>query len=168
MSRFEELRKLAVEKGRTFQEYRNEVQRFANQLVRGLRDHLESPGLTVYCLEVDRQHRVVGEPSLFAELCYCYDAFWYFDLGFDFPFTEKVFANLGAAYRVVTSVGVQKAGEEFIVRLPEKNFRVSDDSQRLEFYDHIFTSLKEEMERPWTRPRERLGFVTPEELAEPK
>jgi hypothetical protein len=105
MSKFDELTALAVQKRQGFLDLRNECNQFAARLVHGLKTYLGSPKGAIYCIEVDREHRTQGERTPFANLCFCYDTFWYFYLGFDFPLVmaQKV---IGPAYEVGVIVGL--------------------------------------------------------------
>lgn len=152
MNKFEELRILALQKRKQFRELRDECNRFATQLVQGLRGYLGSPIDAVYCVEVDREHRTLGKQMELPALCYCYDTFWYFCLGFDFLSPEN-------GYKIELLIGIKKIGNGFTVKLPVRDYQIDRDDQT-EFYEQLYNALKEDLSRPWTQEAPKtFGFT---------
>jgi hypothetical protein len=161
MARFEELRGMALKKNEAFNELAMECNAFGRKLVHGLRKYLDAPDKAILCYEVDRQYQQVGEPSLFVNLCFCFDAFWYFSLEITFSSDTEVAGTPVSYLCLGVLVGVMKVGSGFKVRMPDKDLQIDDEAGQAAFYDWIFNSLKESLSRPWTQPQNKLGFVTP-------
>jgi len=154
MGKFDELTALALQKAERFSDLNSECNAFAAGLVRALRTYLESPARSVYCDEVDRDHRRKNNPRPLPDLCFCYDTFWYFYLGFDFPGPEH------PAYSVGLLVGLKKTSSGFTVKLPDKDFRLDDTNQQSDLFDYLLGRLREILSRPWTQEAQTLGFIT--------
>ena len=160
MSRFEELRNLALQRSHAFVHYSEECHTFAILLVSLLKTYLGCPDGVLHFYEVDREHNL-REETRGPNLCFCFDSYWYFSLGIDFPYAEPVAAALGPAYHIRVEIGIKKIGSEFSIRLPEKDFRVAAPADANHFCEHVFESLKGLLERPWTEPRKTtIGFTT--------
>src|SRR5262249_27999391 len=113
VTKFEDLTALAAKCRDGFLDMQHELLTFARQLVVGWRAYLGAPEQTVYCLEVDRAGKVIGDRSCSPTLCFCFDTFSYFMLGMEFPSPTPP----GWAYRTEVQIGIKKTGDEFIVKL---------------------------------------------------
>jgi hypothetical protein len=162
MTKFEELRLLALEQLNAFQKYRREVNHFANKLINGLRKYLGTTVATVMCCEVNRAHQSVDEPRPLAIPCFCSDAYWYFELVVNYPSVPEPAAANDVAYTTSLLVGVKKSGSEFLVLLADKEFRVAETGDEAQFYDHLFEMLKRNLSESWTEPQSKaIGFTIP-------
>lgn len=155
INKFEELSILGRQKRERLRELRNECNNFATQLVQGLRSYLGSPISAVYCVEVNREHRSIGQPMELPDLCYCYDTFWYFILGFDFRSTEN-------GYKIALLVGIKKIENGFTVKLPTRDCRIDKQEKQMEFYEQLYNDIKENLSRPWTQVPKTFGFTMAE------
>lgn len=153
MNKFEELKILALQKRKQFRELRDECNHFATQLVNGLREYLGSPINAVYCVKVDKEHRIVEQPTESPDLCYCFDTFWYFLLRFDFQIKENVSAKIGLL------VGTKKTENGFTVKLPVGDYQIDSPDDQTEFYEQLYNALKEDLSRPWTQAPKTFGFT---------
>lgn len=160
MNKFDELTTLGLKKRQGFLELRDECNLFAAQLVQGLRGYLGSPIDAVYCVEVDREHQKTGQQLKVPDLCFCYDTFWYFYLGFDFPTTEKMGGMaVPTGYKIGLPVGIKKIGNGFTVKLPARDYQIDNPDQQTDFYEKLYNALKEDLSRPWTQAPKTLGFT---------
>jgi len=147
MERYDELATLGAEKVRSFEQVGGEVHTFCNRLLVGLRSYMGGPQNAILAQEVDRDHKTQGKPIPIALPCFCFDTYWYFYLWVIFP-----------TQYIGVLVGVHKTGKEYIVRLPETEFRIPDEVAQQAFYEYLFDSIKQTLNSRFTRTEKNFGF----------
>jgi hypothetical protein len=141
---------------------KRESERWLFQFFRGLVDFLDAPPTAVYGYEVDRAHDIVGDRRAVPNLCFCFDAYWYFVLGIEFPTPLGLGdLQLPGHYQIEHLLGVRKMsdGDGFNIKLPDgSEFLIDSPVKQTEFYQRMYEDLKDALSIPWTEEQKKFGF----------
>jgi hypothetical protein len=121
----------------------------AVKFIVGWRKFLNASQQQVCCLEVNRDNKVIGEPSPIPTLCFMYDTTWAFGL-------LMKFGESGMS----TFVEVLKLDDHFTIRLGDNEYRVGGDGDYEPMFNDIYEKMKADLKQPLSIESKMFGFAT--------
>lgn len=165
MSRYEELSKLACEQSASLHAHRQECDRFAFELIRGMYRFLGCPPEAMLHVRLDGS---LGFAEVKSPVAYSVaegtpgtECFHYYGFQIDFRSPDS-----RAFMLVNTRFGLRKQGDRFCLRLDaDEPIDPGDDAARTALYDQLCRSMEESFREPALAPKREFGFRPPAKAA---